>query len=88
MMPENGETTIVPEHIGWARNHAIFWLVIGLAIFGAAQAMAEFLDLAAEMRTPLFFMIGTIIIVNAIWQAAGFLLIRLEKIVLPRMART
>ena len=87
-MPQNGEIALVREHIRWARNHAIFWLVICLAVFGAAQALTDFMGLSAEMRTPLFFMIGTIIIVNAIWQAAGFLLIRLEKIVLPRTGRT
>jgi hypothetical protein len=87
MSKEDEKVSIVREHIGWARTYAIFWFAMCLLIFGAADAMAEFIGLNAELRTPMFLMIGTIIIVTVVWQAMGLLIIRLEKVVLPRIAR-
>lgn len=86
-MTKQDEVTIVREHIRWARTYAIFWFAMCVLIFGAADAMAEFFGLSAELRAPLFLMLGTIIVVNVVWQAAGLMIIRLEKVVLPRMGR-
>ena len=79
---------LLREHMTWARTYAIFWLVICLAVFGAAYAVADVIGLTTEFRIPLFLMIGTIIVVNAVWQAAGLMIIRLEEVVLPRSARS
>jgi hypothetical protein len=59
-----------------------------MLIFGAADAIAEFTGLTAELRAPMFLMLGTIILVNVVWQAAGLLIVRLETVVLPRIGRT
>ena len=75
---------VVREHMGWARTYAIYWLIMCLGVFGAAYGIAEFTDFPAELRIPLLIMIGTILIVNAVWQAAGLAIIRLEEVVLPR----
>jgi hypothetical protein len=72
------------EHMAWARTYAIYWLVVCLAVFGGAYAIAEVIGLAPELRTPLFIMVGTIIVVNTIWQAAALMMIRLQEVVLPR----
>jgi hypothetical protein len=86
-MSKEDEIAIVRGHIGWARTYAIFWFVMCLLIFGAADALAEFIGITAELRAPMFLMLGTIIVVNVVWQAAGLMIIRLEKVVLPRIGR-
>ena len=76
--------TILREHMGWARTYAIYWFVMCLIVFGAAYAIAETIEVSPEKLAPFLIMLGTIIIVNAVWQAAGLLIIRLEEVVLPR----
>jgi hypothetical protein len=71
--------------MGWARTYAIYWLIMCLAVFGGAYAIAEMTNLSAELRSPLLIMLGTIIVVNAVWQAAGLAMVRLEEVVLPRI---
>ena len=80
--------TLLREHMGWARTYAIYWFVMCLALFGGAYAIAEVIELTPELRGPLFIMVGTVIIVNAIWQAAALMMIRLEEVVLPRRGPT
>lgn len=87
-MPEqDSRIAILREHVGWARTYAIFWFVLCLAVFAGAHFVADFIGLSPELRTPLFLMVGTIIVVNAIWQAAALSIVRLEEVVLPRMGR-
>lgn len=87
-MSKEDEIAVVRDHMGWARTYAIFWLVMCLVIFGAAHAIAEFIELSSELRAPLLLMLGTIIVVNVVWQAAGLMIIRLEKVVLPRVGKS
>lgn len=77
--------TIIREHMGWARTYAIYWLVMCMVVFGAAYGIAEMIDISTELRAPLLVMLGTIIIVNAVWQAAGLMMVRLEQVILPRV---
>ena len=86
-MSKEDEMANLRGHIGWARTYGIFWFGMCLLIFGAAYAMADFIALGVELRALMFIMIGTIIIVNAVWQAAGLMIIRLEKVVLPPIGR-
>jgi hypothetical protein len=39
-------------------------------------------------RILMFVMLGTIILTNAVWQAAGLVLTRLENLILPRVEST
>jgi hypothetical protein len=79
--------TQLREHMAWARTYGIYWLVMCLVVFGGAFAIADVIELAPEYRMPLFLMLGTIIVVNAVWQAAALTIIRLEEVVLPRSGR-
>ena len=72
------------EHISWSHRFALFWLVLSLVLFGGAYALAEIGDMSDANRTLMFVMLGTIIVTNAIWQAAGLALARLENLILPR----
>ncbi|MFZ0981845.1 MAG: hypothetical protein WAN68_02275 [Pseudolabrys sp.] len=55
-----------------------------LVLFGGAYALAEIGDMSDANRTLMFVMLGTIVVTNAIWQAAGLALARLENLILPR----
>ena len=73
------------EHISWSHRFALFWLVLSLVLFGGAYALAEINEISDANRTLMFMMLGTIIITNAVWQAAGLAIARLENLILPRM---
>jgi len=76
------------EHNSWSRQLALFWLGLSLAVFGGAYALAEVSEMSDTNRTMMFIMLGTIILTNAVWQAAGLALTRLENLILPRFEST
>ncbi|MGB8671045.1 MAG: hypothetical protein WCD29_14915 [Pseudolabrys sp.] len=55
-----------------------------LVLFGGAYALAEIGDMSDANQTLMFVMLGTIVVTNAIWQAAWLALARLENLILPR----
>ena len=61
------------EHNSWSRQFALFWL-----------ALAEASEISNTNRILMFVMLGTIILTNVVWQAAGLALTRLENLILPR----
>jgi len=67
----------------WPHRLAFFWLVLALVLFGGAYALAEIGDMSESSRTLMFVMFGAVIVTNAIWQAAGLALVRLEDVILP-----
>lgn len=58
--------------------------MLSLVLFGGAYALAENGDMSDANRTLMFVMLGTIVVTNAIWQAAWLALARLENLILPR----
>ena len=72
------------EHISWSHRFAFFWLVLTLVLFGGAYALTEVGDMPKSSRTLMFVMLGAIIVTNAMWQATGLALARLENVILPR----
>jgi hypothetical protein len=71
--------------MSWSHRFALFWLVLSLVLFGGAYAVAEIGEMSEANRTLMFVMLGVIIVTNAIWQATGLALARLENLILPRM---
>lgn len=84
MQRDDPKLVILRDHLGWARTYAVYWFMACLLFFGAAYAVAEFIGLGPDQRVPLLIMVGTIIVVNAVWQAACLTIVRLEEVVLPR----
>jgi hypothetical protein len=84
MARESDRSNLAREHMSWAHRLATFWLVLCLGVFGGAYGLAEIGGLAPEGRPLLFIMLGTIIVTNAVWQAAALALARLESLILPR----
>jgi membrane-anchored protein YejM (alkaline phosphatase superfamily) len=72
------------EHMSWSHRFALFWLALALVIFGGAYLLAEVSEMSETNRTLMFVMLGTVVVTNVIWQAAGLALARLENVILPR----
>ena len=83
MIDETQRVAHTREHMSWAYQFSLLWLILALGIFGAAYAITEMGGVAQELRTVMFIMLGTIIIINAVWQAAALALARLENVILP-----
>jgi hypothetical protein len=86
-MEETRDTGILREHLRWAQGYVIFWMILTFAIFGAAYGMIQMFELSNELMTVAFIVLGTVLVINAIWQAAGLALARLERTILPRATR-
>jgi hypothetical protein len=84
MLRESQWVAHTREHLSWAYRFSLFWLLLSLAVFGAAFAVCEIGEVPSEARELTFIMLGTIIVTNAIWQAAALALARLENVILPR----
>lgn len=84
MLSETTRVANTRGHMSWSHRFALFWLALSLLLFGGACAVAEVGEMPETMRTLSFVMLGTLIITNAIWQAAGLALARLENLILPR----
>jgi hypothetical protein len=85
MLSEAQRIANTREHLTWSYRFALFWLVLSLAIFGGAYALAGFEEMSEASRMLMFIMLGTIIVTSAVWQAAGFTLARLENFIIPRV---
>jgi hypothetical protein len=64
----------------WAYRLAIFRDVLALAVFGGGYALANMMVLNGENRAVMAVMLGTLLILNAMWQAAGLLLARFQTV--------
>ena len=84
MLSERIRVANTREHISWTHRFALFWFALSLVIFGGAYALAEIGEMSEASRTLMFVMLGTILVINAVWQAVGLALARLENLILPR----
>ena len=84
MLSERIQIANTREHISWTYRFALFWFALSLAIFGGAYALAEIGEMSEASRTLMFVMLGTILVINAVWQAVGLALARIENSILPR----
>ena len=87
MLSERIQIANTREHISWTYRFALFWFALSLVIFGGAYAVAEIGEMPEASRTLMFVMLGTILVINAVWQAAGLALARIENSILPRRNR-
>ena len=72
------EQRILREHWEWAGRYAIFWVVFTIFIFGGAHLLFDYLGTDDRARVLAFIFLATLVLVNAVWRAAGALAARLE----------
>jgi len=85
MLSEARRIANTREHLTWSYRFALFWLVLSLVIFGGAFALAGLEEMSEASRMLMFVVLGTIIVISAVWQAVGFTLARLENFIIPRV---
>ena len=84
MPAEHPDTAILRAHLEWARRQAIFWLVLSLGVFAAAFWLLGLAEVPDSDRTAALVILSTLILLNALWQAIGLTLARLESMILAR----
>jgi hypothetical protein len=72
------EQRILREHWEWAGRYAIFWAVFTILIFGGAHLLFDYLGTDDRARVLAFIFLATLVLVNAVWRAAGALAARLD----------
>lgn len=72
------ETGCLRSHWKWGARHAAVWTAFVLAMFAAAIALLDELSIGEAARTSALVLLGTLILVNAVWRAAGAVAARLE----------
>lgn len=72
------DMTILREHWEWGGSYAFLWIVVTIAIFIGAHFLFDYLNVDDRTRVLAFILLSTLILINAIWRAAGALAARLE----------
>lgn len=79
-MPDNVNLRIqvIAQHKEWANKYGGLWVVIVLVTFVAAFLLVE----EEAVRTPALVLLGTILVVGAVWQAAGMAVARVHMLLI------
>jgi hypothetical protein len=71
-MPANDRfITILKIHKAWADRFSIFSIILVIGLMVMAAALGEMAQADAATRTDMMIVMGTVVIVVCIWQAAG-----------------
>lgn len=79
-MPDNVNLRIqvIAQHKEWANKYGGLWVVITLATFLATFVLVD----EEAVRTPSLVLLGAILVVGAIWQAAGMAVARVHMLMI------
>jgi len=72
------ERRVLKEHWEWGGGWAMIWIIFTLLIFGGAHFLFDTMGFDDRIRIPAYIMLATLVLVNAIWRAAGALAARIE----------
>jgi hypothetical protein len=84
-MPANERfITVLKIHKAWADRFSIFSIVLAVGLMVAAAVLAEMAEADAPTRTGMMIVMGTIVIVVCVWQAAGMVAARIHELILDQ----
>jgi hypothetical protein len=72
------EMRVLREHWEWGGRYAMLWIIFTIVIFGGAHLLFDYLGTDERVRVLAFIFLSTLVLVNAIWRAAGALAARLD----------
>ena len=78
MTPEM--VSILKLHKRWADRYTLLWQGFTLALLTGFQLILDYIGVAASERTPVVVLLACMVIVAAIWQAAGLTMARLHML--------
>jgi len=84
---KESEIAAIRRHKQWANGYSVMWLIIAFGVLGGQYWLFTIFEAPEADRACLMVITATLILVIAIWQAAGLSLARME-ITLQRLAET
>lgn len=79
MAAEPRDKVILRENFRWASRFALVWVIFTVLLFAGGSWLFDEMHASEEMRAPAAVLLATIVIVHAIWMAAGMALARLQE---------
>ena len=70
---------ILREHFRWANRFALLWVMFTILLFAGGWWLFDEIRAPEEMRAPAAVLLATVVIVHAIWMAAGMALARVQE---------
>jgi uncharacterized membrane protein YhaH (DUF805 family) len=78
VLHEERTREVLKRHKKWADGMALIWLIITIGVFSGAYFLMEQMGVSEYQRMEALIMLGAVILVISIWQAAGLVIARIE----------
>lgn len=72
---------IIKLHKAWADRYTIVWQIIAVGVIAGIYILTQQIEVAPQERTNALILLAAIVIVSAVWQAAGLAVARIHMIV-------
>ena len=79
MALEEREIAIIRKNKRWADGYSIIWNVLAFTVLAGTYGLLTMLDASDTDRVCLMIVAATLVLVNAVWQAAGMALAAMER---------
>jgi len=79
MALEEKEIAIIRKHKRWADGYSIIWNVLAFTVLAGTYGLLTMLDASDTDRVCLMIVAAILVLVNAVWQAAGMALAAMER---------
>jgi hypothetical protein len=75
------EIAILRKHKEWANGYSVIWLIIAFGVLGGNYWLLTMAATSDMDRICMMVVVATLLLIIAIWQAAGMSLARIERMV-------
>lgn len=72
---------ILKLHKQWADRYLLIWLVFALALLCGFEFLLEWTGIGAAERAGVVALLGSLVLLSAIWQAVGLAVARVHMII-------
>ena len=73
------EIAIIRKHKRWANGYSVIWTILAFAVLAGNYGLLTMLDASDTERVCMMLVAATLVLVNAVWQAAGMALAAMER---------
>jgi hypothetical protein len=71
---------VIKLHKAWADRFMIIWYLLAVALFAGISFLMDDSAVEAGMRTNGYILLAAILVIGAIWQAAGMTIARIHML--------
>jgi hypothetical protein len=79
MALEEREIALIRKHKRWANGYGVIWTVLAFTVLAGNYGLLTMLDASETERICMMLVTATLVLVNAVWQAAGMALAAMER---------